>query len=109
MINQQSISREQWLSDRRKQRLSHIPVGRKIVKTPRIVLVHKPSSENLHLLETNKLPEVSVANIQSKTQINPFPFNRQHKSKVIYRNLGQPIVFPTYAGSKTFSHQAKNN
>jgi hypothetical protein len=103
------INRQQWIDDCKKSRANYVSTGRKLVKINRHNSKSQPKLKINNLYNDNTSPEVRVFNAEPKTQINPFPFNRQHKSKVIYRNLGQPIVFPTYAGSKTFSHQAKNN
>ena len=101
-------NRQQWMKDRKKSRANYASTGRTLVKINR-----QKNKSNLDLkpnksYNTNVLPEVRVFNVKPKTQINPFPFNRQYKSKVIYRNLGQPIKMPTYLNSKIFSHKLKS-
>ncbi|HUY53382.1 MAG TPA: hypothetical protein VMV24_02280 [Candidatus Dormibacteraeota bacterium] len=106
MINQNSInSRERWLINQRKSRSEYRPLSRRL---------ERMSSGNLsqrdhHRVAKNNLqtPKLKVKLQESKP--NPFPFNRQHKSKVIYRNLNKPLELPVFVNSKIFSHAPRKH
>ncbi|HEY5268458.1 MAG TPA: hypothetical protein VII94_05005 [Candidatus Saccharimonadales bacterium] len=103
MTNQNSISgREQWLIEQRKRRSEYRPVGRRLGRIPS----NHPSQQN-HPKSSQQASEPKVKLQESKP--NPFPFNRQNKSKVIYRNLNQPLELPIFANSKIFSHAPRKH
>ena len=101
-------NRQQWIDDRKKSRSNYVSTRQKLIKINRHNSKSQPKPKINNLYNDNTLPEVRIFNDEPRTQINPFPFNRQHKSKVIYRNLGQPVKIPTYLNSKIFSHKSKS-
>ena len=98
MTNQNTISsREQWLSDLRKSRSEYRPVGRKLGSrgsSGGAVPKHYQSMANKSVVSTQIFPAVKP---------NPFPFNRQHKSKVLYRSLDKSSTVLS-VNSKTLKH-----
>jgi len=95
MIDQNTAdSREQWIKDQVKKRSEYVPVDRKFGRGEINPAVPLPS----HMMQsiTRKPIESSpqIADDKNKTQTskpNPFPFNRQNRSRVIYRNLNPTV------------------
>jgi hypothetical protein len=105
-------SRNQWFADQMKRRSEYRPVSRKLTRRLSVSL----SSHNNHRdqFETRKLDKLDTPALELKTKINtsppnPFPFNRQHKSKVLYRSLNHPGVAPVLTSSKILSHRPRKS
>jgi hypothetical protein len=95
MIDQNTAdSREQWLKDQAKKHSEYVPISRKFGRGSVEPIASQPTTINQFV--TNKPIESSapIFDSKNKNQIskpNPFPFNRQHRSRVIYRNLDKSV------------------
>ena len=113
MINQSSDeSRNQWFADQMKRRSEYRPVSRKLTRRLSVSL----SSHNNHRdqFETRKLDKLDTPALELKTKVNtfppnPFPFNRQHKSKVLYRSLNHPTQTSILTNPKILSHRTRKS
>ena len=87
-------SREQWLKNQVKKRSEYIPQARKPARGEVDFVVPQT---NPFIQSVTKQPIASsteAPEYKNKSQIskpNPFPLNRQNRSRVIYRNLNQSV------------------
>jgi hypothetical protein len=99
-------SREQWLADQTKKRSVYKPLNRKLENLP-IDLV-APQRSYLEKPELN--PQIiEPKHSDQLTKPNPFPFNRQHKSRVLYRSLNKPDLALSFVNTTILNHTNKNN
>jgi hypothetical protein len=95
MIDQNTAdSREQWLKNQVKKRSEYIPLNRKFGRGSIEPVSPQPSP--IIQPVTNKPIQSSTQSTDDKnkhqtSKPNPFPFNRQSRSRVIYRNLNQSV------------------
>ncbi len=100
MTDQNTISnREQWLADLKKSRLEYRPVGRKLT------LRGSYGGATTKYHQSNISKPAEPIKVFASTKPNPFPFNRQHKSRVLYRSLNKSSTSPL-VNSKTLKHSS---